>query len=102
MINYPVRVVKEQIEVSDGSCEAVRDVYVVRDSKGLYIGDINTEEDAKTIVNALNAVNEFPAYAVGSSWINAVLVDWSKKFFPAHLIHHTKERDCLCCDCADR
>jgi hypothetical protein len=88
MIKYPVKIHdidKKLVIQSDNSivCEAY------------------SEEKALAIANSLNAMNEFPTVAVGSSWINEVLVPWCKKFFPNHDIHHTKERDCLCCDCAD-
>jgi hypothetical protein len=67
----------------------------------MVVAEALEKEDAEAIVNALNAMNEFPSVAVGSSWINAVLIGWFNKFFPGVHIHHTKERDCLCSDCAD-
>lgn len=100
MIICPVRV-----EVPDYSTGK----YSISDSAGFCVIDsagndvvlCQDRDAANTIANALNAVAEFPIMAVGSSWANTALIPWTNKFFPAYVIHHTAEMDCLCSECAD-
>jgi hypothetical protein len=75
---------------------------IVDADNNLLCTAVNTPPDlADTIINALNAMNEFPSNAVGSSWVTGVIESWFGKFFPNYSIHHTKKRDCLCEECAD-
>lgn len=59
MIKYPVRVVPDPLAVNVGQDEWGPG-FIVKDADDFTVAEQELEEDANTIANALNAMNEVP------------------------------------------
>lgn len=80
MIKYPVKVKADALAVEIGDDEWGSGFFVL-DASDKKLGELELEEDANTIANALNAMNEYPEgspFNGNKAWVQ--LNNWKKKY----------------------